>query len=277
MQSDVIVFVSGISADYEGEAGDAGAAGYGGFASGDRTTMQLPLVQIELLKELKKTGRPLIIVNMSGSVMSFEWESRNADALLQAWYGGQAAGDAIVDVLFGHYNPAGRMPLTTYKSDNDLPPFENYSMFGRTYRYFKGEPRYPFGYGLSYTTFAYSDMQCAGEIHTGDTVRVTVTVSNTGYCDGDEVVQLYVVHPQDGRKQIPLCALKGFKRIHLKRGESTRVSFTLAPEELALTETDGNLMEKSGQVTLFVGGGQPNYVAGVSSPLTIKGAPYQVW
>lgn len=169
------------------------------------------------------------------------------------------------------------MPLTTYKSDNDLPPFENYSMLGRTYRYFKGEPRYPFGYGLSYTTFAYSDVQCVDETHTGDTARVTVTVSNTGDCDGDEVVQLYVVHPQDGRKQIPLCALKGFKRIHLKRGESTSVSFTLTPEELALTETDGNLVEKNGQVTLFVGGGQPNYAAGVSSLLTIKGAPYQVW
>ena len=158
-----------------------------------------------------------------------------------------------------------------------MPPFENYSMLGRTYRYFKGEPRYPFGYGLSYTTFAYSDVQCVDETHTGDTARVTVTVSNTGDCDGDEVVQLYVVHPQDGRKQIPLCALKGFKRIHLKRGESTSVSFTLTPEELALTETDGNLVEKNGQVTLFVGGGQPNYAAGVSSLLTIKGAPYQVW
>lgn len=276
-QSDVIIFVGGISADYEGEAGDAGAAGYAGFASGDRTTLQLPSVQTDLLKELKKTGRPLIVVNMSGSVMSFEWESQNADALLQAWYGGQAGGDAIVDVLFGHYNPAGRMPLTTYKSDNDLPPFENYSMLNRTYRYFKGEPRYPFGYGLSYTPFTYSDMQCVSKANTGDTVQVSVTVQNAGDHDGDEVVQLYIVHPQDGRTQIPLCALKGFKRIHLKRGKSTRVTFTLTPEELALTDTSGNLIEKAGQVTLFIGGGQPRYATGKSSLLTLKGEPYQVF
>lgn len=276
-KADVIIFVGGISADFEGEAGDAGAGGYAGFASGDRTTMQLPPVQTELLKELKKTGRPLIVVNMSGSVMSFEWESQQADAILQAWYGGQAGGDAIVDVLFGDYNPAGRMPLTSYKSDADLPPFEDYSMANRTYRYFKGEPRYPFGYGLSYTTFAYDNLVCDSVAKTGEPIQVSVTVKNTGRKDGDEVVQLYVVHPQDGQKQIPLRTLKGFRRVQLRSGEEQVVHFTLAPESLALTESTGNLTEKSGTVQIFLGGGQPGYATGSSAALRLEGEPYQVF
>lgn len=276
-KADVIVFVSGISADYEGEAGDAGAGGYAGFASGDRTTMSLPPVQIDLMKALKKTGRPLVVVNMSGSVINFDWESKNADAIIQAWYGGQAAGDAIVDVLFGQYNPAGRMPLTTYKSDDDLPPFESYSMENRTYRYFKGEVRYPFGYGLSYTTFAYDQMECAAKVQTGERIQVSVTVSNTGKRDGDEVVQLYVAHPQNGNIRIPLCALKGFRRIHLKAGESRQVTFTLSPEDLALTDVKGNLIENAGEVELFIGGGQPRYATGSSTKLEIIGEAYQIY
>lgn len=276
-KSDVIIFVGGISADFEGESGDAGGGGYAGFAGGDRTTIQLPAVQTELMKALKKTGRPLIVVNMSGSVMGFEWESRNADAILQAWYGGQAAGDAITDVLFGDYNPAGRMPLTTYKSDADLPPFEDYSMANRTYRYFKGEPLYPFGYGLSYTTFAYGVPECRMEIATGESVPVSVTVKNTGKRDGDEVVQLYAVHPQDGVRQIPFCALKGFQRVHLKAGEEKKVTFMLSPETFALTDLNGNLIQSAGPVELFIGGGQPRYSAGNVTTVTLKGEPYQIF
>lgn len=276
-KNDVIIFVGGISADYEGEAGDAGAGGYSGFASGDRTTMALPPVQTELLKELKKTGRPLIIVNMSGSVMSFEWESQHADALLQAWYGGQAAGDAIVDVLFGNYNPAGRMPLTTYKSDADLPAFEDYSMANRTYRYFKGEPRYPFGYGLSYTTFTYNNTQYVPQVETGNNLQLSATVRNTGKRDGDEVVQLYVIHPQNGNVRIPLHSLKGFNRIHLKAGEERKVTFTLSPEDLALTDARGSLIEKAGDLELFIGGGQPGYATGSTVKLKITGNSYQVY
>ncbi len=276
-KADVIVFVGGISADYEGEAGDAGAGGYAGFASGDRTTMNLPPVQIDLMKALKKTGRPLVVVNMSGSVMNFEWESKNADAIIQAWYGGQAAGDAIVDVLFGQYNPAGRMPLTTYKSDDDLPPFESYSMENRTYRYFKGEVRYPFGYGLSYTTFTYDKVDCVSKVQTGKRIQVSVTVRNTGKRDGDEVVQLYVTHPQSANIRIPLCALKGFQRIHLKAGESRQVTFTLFPEDLALTDVKGNLIENAGEVELFMGGGQPRYVSGSIAKLEITGEAYQIY
>ncbi|WP_289006835.1 glycoside hydrolase family 3 C-terminal domain-containing protein [uncultured Parabacteroides sp.] len=276
-KADIIIFVGGISADYEGEAGDAGAAGYGGFASGDRTTMKLPAVQTELMKELKKTGRPLILVNMSGSVMSFDWESRNADAILQAWYGGQAAGDAITDVLFGDYNPAGRMPLTTYMNDEDLPDFEDYSMANRTYRYFKGDVRYPFGYGLSYTTFAYQPLSNASVVKTGESIKVTTMVTNTGKRDGDEVVQLYVSHPQNGNTRVPLRALKGFKRIHLNKGESQTVTFTLSPEELALVDEKGNLVQKEGSVELYIGGGQPYKSEGSFGELKIEGEPYVVY
>lgn len=275
-KNDVIVFVGGISADYEGEAGDAGAGGYAGFASGDRTSISLPFVQTELLKELKKTGKPLIIVNMSGSIMSFEWESQHADAILQAWYGGQAAGDAITDVLFGEYNPAGRMPLTTYRSDKDLPPFEDYSMSNRTYRYFQGEPRYPFGYGLSYTSFSYRNLTCESQVQTGNSLKVSVWVKNTGKRDGDEVVQLYVSHPQNKHVRIPLCALKGFMRIHLKAGEERKVDFTLRPEDLALTDVLGNWIERSGTVKIFVGGGQPRYTKGCTKEVEIQGDPFQL-
>ncbi len=275
-KNDVIVFVGGISADYEGEAGDAGAGGYAGFASGDRTSISLPFVQTELLKELKKTGKPLIIVNMSGSIMSFEWESQHADAILQAWYGGQAAGDAITDVLFGEYNPAGRMPLTTYRSDKDLPPFEDYSMSNRTYRYFQGEPRYPFGYGLSYTSFSYRNLTCESQVQTGNSLKVSVWVKNTGKRDGDEVVQLYVSHPQNKNVRIPLCALKGFMRIHLKAGEERKVDFTLRPEDLALTDVLGNWIECSETVKIFVGGGQPRYTKGCTKEVEIQGDPFQL-
>lgn len=276
-KADVIIFVGGISADYEGEAGDAGAAGYGGFASGDRTTIELPAVQTELLKALEKTGRPLILVNMSGSVMSFSWESQHVDAILQAWYGGQAAGDAITDILFGDYNPSGRMPLTTYCSDADLPPFEDYSMANRTYRYFPGKVRYPFGYGLSYTTFRYSQLHVPSKARTGEDWQVEVTVTNTGKRAGDEVVQLYVSHPQNGQERIPLRALKGFKRVHLEKGESQVVRFTLTPEELALVDKHGNLIQQAGAIQLYVGGGQPGLSEGTRQELTIDGVPYRVY
>lgn len=275
-KADVIVFVGGLSADYEGEAGDAGAGGYAGFESGDRTTLRLPPVQQELLRELEKTGKPLVVVNMSGSAISLVEEKQQADAVLQAWYGGQAAGDAIADVLLGEYNPGGRLPVTIYAGEEELPPFESYSMQNRTYRYYTGTPLYPFGYGLSYTKFSYADFRCVAEAATGTSFKVAVTVRNTGSYDGDEVVQLYVQHPQDGRTVRPLCALKGFRRVHLKRGASAKVEFTLTPEELALTDAQGNWTERAGQVTLFVGGGQPRYAEGVTATLQLKGEPYQI-
>lgn len=276
-KADVIIFVSGINANYEGEAGDAGAAGYGAFSGGDRTTIQLPQVQIDLLKELKKTGRPLILVNMSGSVMSFDWESRNADAILQCWYGGQSAGDAIFDILFGEYNPSGRMPLTTYMNDTDLPPFEDYSMQNRTYRYFQGDVRYPFGYGLSYTTFSFSECPMDTTLVTGKKIFYKVNVTNTGKRAGDEVVQLYVSHQANKNKRQPICALKGFKRVSLQPGETQEVTFELTPKELALVNQQGELLQQAGHVDVYIGGGQPYKSEGVFYPLSVTGEVYKVY
>lgn len=277
-KADVIIFVSGISADYEGEAGDAGAGGFAGFSSGDRTTLRLPQVQTDLMKELKKTGRPLIVVNMSGSVMEFDWESRNADAILQAWYGGQSAGDAITDILFGHYNPSGKMPLTTYMNDSDLPAFEDYSMSNRTYRYFTGEVRYPFGYGLSYTKFAYEACPADTVVETGKQITYRVNVTNVGQRDGDEVVQLYVAHERGNKtERMPIRSLKGFQRVSLKRGETKEVTFILSPEELALFNDEGVLCEKAGRVEVYMGGGQPYASEGIFQTLQIEGNDYSVW
>ncbi|MGE0076555.1 MAG: glycoside hydrolase family 3 C-terminal domain-containing protein [Bacteroidales bacterium] len=267
---DVIIFVGGISADYEGEAGDAGADGYYGFASGDRTTMALPKVQTQLLKELKKTTRPIVLVNMSGSAISFEWESQNVDAIIQAWYGGQSAGDAIVDVLFGKYSPAGRMPITTYKSDTDLPDFEDYSMKNRTYRYFMGEVRYPFGFGLSYTNFTYSNLKFEHSINTGKNLKVEIDIQNTGEISGDEVVQLYISH-KNGEKPKPICSLKGFKRVNLHPSEKQRVEFIVTPVDLARINNQGNCVESTGEIEIYVGGGQPRYSKGLMDTLNITG------
>lgn len=274
-RADVIVFVGGITADYEGEAGDAGAGGFSGFSSGDRTTIALPEVQTQMMKALEATGKPLVFVNMSGSTFSLEWESAHADAIIQAWYGGQAGGLAVADVLSGEYNPAGRMPLTSYMCDEDLADFEDYSMENRTYRYFSGAVRYPFGFGLSYTTFSYSDLRMPQVITSGDSVRVSARVTNTGNCDGDEVVQLYVVH-KNRTGRLANCSLKGFDRLHIRSGETVEVEFTLSPLDLALVDEQGNTSVTSGDVEIYVGGGQPEYSDCVGGIARVEGDPYQI-
>ena len=209
--------------------------------------------------------------------MSFDWESRNVDAILQCWYGGQSAGDAIIDILFGEYNPSGRMPLTTYMNDEDLPPFEDYSMQNRTYRYFKGDVRYPFGYGLSYTTFSFSECPVDTTLSTGNKILYRVNVTNTGKRTGDEVVQLYVSHQANKNKRQPICALKGFKRVSLQPGETKEVTFELSPKELALVNQQGELLQQAGHVDVYIGGGQPYKSEGVFYPLTVTGDVYKVY
>jgi beta-glucosidase len=252
--ADAIVFVGGISPQLEGEEM---RVNYPGFNGGDRTTIQLPAVQTELMKALKTTGKPVVFVMMTGSAIAIPWESQNIPAIVNAWYGGQLAGTAIADVLFGDYNPAGRLPVTFYKTDNDLPSFTEYSMSNRTYRYFKGEPLYGFGYGLSYTTFLYDQLIIPPSTIKGKTVPVIVRVKNTGKRDGEEVVQLYV-SSQNTTIRAPLKALKGFKRISLKAGESKTVQFKLSPEDLSVIDDNGNPKEFSGKVVIAVGGGQPD-------------------
>lgn len=251
--ADAIIFVGGISAKLEGEEMPVEIDG---FKGGDRTNIALPKIQTELMRALKATGKPIVFVNMSGSAIGFEWESKNIPAIIQSWYGGQAGGAAIADVLFGDYNPAGRLPITFYKSVNDLPDFEDYSMENRTYRYFKGEPLYPFGYGLSYTSFRYDNIEMSDTLKSNTNLNINVDVTNTGKMDGDEVVQLYVTNKSTGFRS-PIRALKGFQRIHLKTGETKQVSFILCSSDISIIDSNGKIVPVDGKFIISVGGGQP--------------------
>jgi beta-glucosidase len=255
-QSDVIVFVGGLSPELEGEEMRVDLSG---FRGGDRLTLDLPASQENLLKQLKTTGKPIVLVLLNGSALSVNWAGENIPAILEAWYPGQEGGTAIADVLFGNYNPAGRLPVTFYKSVDQLPAFEDYTMKGHTYRYFDDKPLYPFGYGLSYTTFQYSGLEVAETTSTKDTVRVKVDIMNTGDVDGDEVAQLYLKHI-NAPVPVPIHALQGFKRIHLKKGEQKTVEFILTPAQLSMISNDNERIVQPGIVQLFVGGQQPDAV-----------------
>ncbi|MDR2970134.1 MAG: glycoside hydrolase family 3 C-terminal domain-containing protein [Tannerellaceae bacterium] len=225
--ADVIIFVGGISPRLEGEEMPVDAEG---FRKGDRTDIEIPKVQKELVKALKETtGKPVVYVLCTGSALALNWEDGNLDAVVNAWYGGQEAGTAVADVLFGDYNPGGRLPVTFYKSADQLPDFEDYKMAGRTYRYMTQTPLYPFGYGLSYTTFDYRNGKLSAD-KTGKDQPVTFTVdlSNTGKTDGDEVLQLYVAYPDHPEE--PVKALKAFRRVHVKAGSTEQISISLQPE-----------------------------------------------
>lgn len=251
--ADVVVVAGGINSLLEGEEGDAGNEDVEGFYKGDRISISLPRVQTELMKALKAAGKQVVFVNMSGSAMAFNWEAENVDAIIQAWYGGQSAGTAIADIIFGDYNPSGRLPVTFYKSEKDLPAFDDYNMANRTYRYFKGEVLYPFGYGLSYSTFKYSNIKTK---KTGNITEVTAAIKNTGKYDGDEVAQLYVSTSKSVVNQ-PIRSLKGFERVTLKAGETKEVKFILEAEDLMYVNDKGELKPIEGKVKISVGGGQP--------------------
>ncbi|RYY56965.1 MAG: glycosyl hydrolase [Chitinophagaceae bacterium] len=252
--ADVIIFAGGISPQLEGEEMPVNAPGFNG---GDRTSIQLPAVQTSLLKALQATGKPVVFVMMTGSAIAIPWEATHIPAILNTWYGGQSAGTAAADVLFGNYNPAGRLPVTFYAGDKDLPGFSNYSMDGRTYRYFKGRALYPFGYGLSYTRFRYSGLEAPATIRQGSGLTATVNLANTGKTDGEEVVQLYLSYP-DAKGKAPLRALKGFRRITTTAGQAQQVSFVLTHEDLALvSEKDGSPYHPKGKLLISIGGGQP--------------------
>jgi beta-glucosidase len=248
-KADVIVFVGGISPRLEGEELQINVDG---FKGGDKTNLDLPAVQTALLKELKKTRKPLILVLMNGSALSINWENENIDGIVEAWYGGEGAGKAIADVLFGNYNPAGRLPVTFYKSINDIPAFDDYDMKGKTYRYCEKPVLYPFGYGLSYTKFLYSGLRLSAPVlgRKNDKINLTLTVKNTGNRDGDEVVQLYI-HQQG---QAAIKELKGYHRVHLKKGEAKQVVFTLASKDiLHYNESKDSLDVIAGKVDVMIG------------------------
>lgn len=247
-KADVIVFVGGISPRLEGEELGVNVAG---FKGGDKTNLDLPAVQTALLKELRKTGKPLILVVMNGSALSINWEEKNLDAIIEAWYGGEAAGQAIADVLFGTYNPAGRLPISFYKSIHDIPSFDDYSMEGKTYRYCEKPVLYPFGYGLSYSSFAYSNLKRSStRLQRNGQINLRLLVKNTGSREGDEVVQLYI-HQQG---QHAIKELKGFQRVHLKSGASKQVVFTLKPADLLhYSEAKDGLGLAPGKVDVMIG------------------------
>ncbi|GBU08810.1 beta-D-glucoside glucohydrolase [Bacteroidales bacterium] len=272
--ADVILFVGGISPRLEGEEGDAGKEKLDGFEGGDRTDIALPAIQTNLMKELKATGKPVVFVNMSGSAVAMPWEDEHVDAILQAWYGGQSAGTAVADILFGDYNPSGKLPVTFYRKTEDLPHFHDFSMENRTYRYFSGKVLYPFGYGLSYTSFKYEMPQASLSTNTGEPLVLVAKVTNTGSRDGDEVVQLYVRHLVDSENQSkPIHALQNFERIHLKAGESKEVRFQLSPRNLALVDNSGNLVQKAGRVQIFIAGGQPD-ASSAQTIVSVNGDSY---
>jgi beta-glucosidase len=250
---DAVVFAGGISPQLEGEEMPVNAPGFNG---GDRTSILLPAAQTELMKALITTGKPVVFVMMTGSAIAIPWEDENVPAIVNAWYGGQSAGTAVADVLFGDYNPAGRLPVTFYRSDSDLPDFSNYDMTNRTYRYFTGEALYPFGYGLSYTNFKYDMMSVPSSIAKGKKLVVTARVTNTGKRSGEEVVQLYISN-QDKNIKSPLKALKGFQRISLKASESKMVKFNLSTDDLSVVSETGSLQQVKGKIMISVGGGQP--------------------
>jgi len=253
--ADVIIYVGGISPQLEGEEMRVSREG---FAGGDRTSIMLPKPQTELLKELKATGKPVVFVMMTGSAIATPWESENIPAIVNAWYGGQDAGTAIADVLFGDYNPAGRLPVTFYKADTDLPEaFDNYAMNNRTYRYFTGAPLYGFGYGLSYTTFKYDMLITPAAMQSGKKNIVSVKVTNTGKKDGDEVTELYLSH-LGLKTKTPIRALKGFERTFIKAGQSKIIKFELSPEDLKLVDSEGNSKVFKGKLSISVGGSQPD-------------------
>jgi beta-glucosidase len=249
-RSDVIIAVVGLTSDLEGEES---AVDLPGFRGGDKTTLDLPADQRKLLEQAKATGKPLIVVAMNGSPINLSWEKQNAAAILEAWYPGQSGGLAVANVITGRSDPGGRLPLTFYKSVADLPPFDDYDMAGRTYRYFTGTPVYPFGYGLSFTTFAYGPLAVSALPNGG--MRVATQVRNTGSRSGDEVAQLYLSFPNAAGT--PRLALRGFHRLSLQPSETQTAVFDLSPRDLSSVTPEGVHTVLAGRYRVSVGSGQP--------------------
>ena len=251
--ADAVVMFMGLTANLEGEQLDVHLEG---FEGGDRTELGLPKPQEQLVRDVAALGKPVVLVALSGSALALNWEQEHIPAILAAWYPGQAAGDAIARVLFGDANPAGRLPVTFYRSAKDLPPFGEYHITTQTYRFFPGEPLYPFGYGLSYSRFHYDQLELPETVEGGRAVSVAARVTNTSERAGDEVAQVYVA-PLKRDPRAPLRALKAFERLHLEPGESARVELTL-PEDAFATINDAGAREyRSGRYQVSIGGGQP--------------------
>ena len=259
--ADAVIAVVGITSQLEGEEMPVSEPG---FLGGDRTSIDLPQPEEDLVEAVAATGKPFAVVLMNGSALAVNWINEHANAIVEAWYPGEEGGAAVAETLSGKNNPAGRLPVTFYKGVDQLPNFEDYGMANRTYRYFAGKPLYPFGYGLSYTKFSYSDLSVPTQpVAAGEPVVADVTVTNTGKIAGDEVVQVYLKFPQV--KGAPNVALRGFERIHLDAGASQKVHFELKPRDLCMVTEDGSPMIAGGDYTISIGGGQPDTEAPVAT------------
>ncbi len=271
-RADAAVLCLGLTADMEGEEGDASNE----FSSGDRKSILLPAPQRELLQAVLRVGVPVVVVLLSGSALSVGEADTRAGAVVQAWYPGAEGGRAVASLLFGDFSPSGRLPVTFYRSDADLPDFRDYSMANRTYRFMKAEPLYPFGYGLSYTRFEYSPVSLsAASVRAGGSVRVAVTVTNAGARAGDEIVQLYL-RDLEASVRVPNCQLAGFRRVRLEPGESRRVEFTVSPRQMALIDNGGRCVLEPGRFRVSVGGGQPDRRSEELTGQTVPAAEFDV-
>ncbi len=274
MQSDLIIAMVGLSPELEGEEMKIKVAGFDG---GDRTDVRLPASQVKMLEDVAATGKPIVVVLMNGSAVAAEWAQEHSNAVLEAWYPGEFGGKAIADTLTGKSNPAGRLPVTFYSSVDDLPAFSDYSMKNRTYRYFNGKPLYSFGYGLSYTKFAYSNLKVVeARVRAGGSLTAEVDVKNTGGVAGDEIAQLYLVPPTEGNGGLsPKLQLEGFQRVSLQPGESRRLTFTLTPRDLSEVDASGIRSVQAGAYSISIGGAQPNdphaVTASAKAVFTIEG------
>ena len=267
-QADVVVAVVGITSRLEGEEMKVDVPG---FKGGDRTSLNLPADEEALLGALKGAGKPLVVVLMNGSALAVNWANDHANAILEAWYAGEEGGTAIAQTLAGVNNPGGRLPVTFYKGIEQLPPFEDYAMKNRTYRYFEGQPLYPFGYGLSYSKFEYSNLKLSNpELEAGNPLAVDVDVKNASPRAGDEVLELYISFPK--LPGAPLRALRGFSRVHLEAGAVQHVKLTLPPRDLSYVNEAGDRMVAAGDYVISTGGGQPGTgAAQADAKLSIRG------
>jgi beta-glucosidase len=253
-QADAVIMCLGLDPGLEGEEGDTSNE----YASGDKNHLNLPGLQQELLETIYKTGKPIVLVLLSGSALATSWADDNIPAIVQAFYPGAEGGKAIASLIFGDFSPSGRLPVTFYRTTEELPDFHDYSMKNRTYRYMANEALYPFGYGLSYTTFKYSDLKLPKDkITTDESLECCIKVKNTGTYASEEVVQLYL-KDIDASAAVSRWQLKGFKKVFLMPGEEKELSFTLTPRLLALIDNEGNCILEPGDFEVYIGGSQPD-------------------